>query len=387
MAHRNDPFVHIKGDLTTGVTGDNIGIRFDSSWAGLTATPPAKGVTSEAADDMPSRLLVPEYVKVFKLLDDQGDATGRSDSDIYPEHEVSSLQDLGRAARVVVNSCFGPLATECADGVLFRNLHHRIKTPEDFAVFWEACLEGKDGWAPAAYCSFAKERSKLGGVDLVTNFPPEQVLNCHNEMAYNPHPPGRIAFFCMQDAAEGGETILVRNADLSLTLSSEIQDLVKQHGGIMYRRTYHDRNNNVEVSGPQVSWQDKCGTEERDEAVRFFTDIGIAAEDVYFNDEGALIAQNIHSGFNNDGNWFNILYMGVFKLADGTSIPPELLLKLKSDKWKPARALKLRPGDWLVLNNLTVQHGRLPFKNTPDQQRTILTVYTSEVASRDLATA
>jgi hypothetical protein len=375
MAHRNDPFVQIEGGLT-GVSGDNIGIRFDPSWIGLTATPPSEGVTPEAADDMPSRLLVPEYVKVFKLLDDQGDATGSSDSDICREDEVSALQDLGRAARVLVNSCSGPLATQCADGVLFSNLHYRIKTAEDFSVFWEACLEGEDGWVPAVYLPFAKGRPKLGGVDLVTNFPPEDVVNCHNEMVYNPRPPGRIAFFCIQDAVEGGETILVKNADLSLSVSSELQDLVKHHGGILYRRTYHDRSSNVEVSGHQLSWQDKCGTEDRDEAVRFFTDIGIASKDVYFNDEGALIAENIQSGFNNDGNWFNILYFGAFKLADGTSVPPELLLKLKRDKWKHARALKLRPGDFLVLNNLTVQHGRLPFKNTPDQQRTILTVYT-----------
>jgi hypothetical protein len=146
----------------------------------------------------------------------------------------------------------------------------------------------------------------------------------------------------------------------------------------MYRRTYHDRSNKAEVSRPSymMSWQDQCGTEDRDEAVRFFTDIGIAAEDVYFDDEGALIAQNIHSGFNNDGNWFNILDTGVYKLADGTSVPPELMLNLKRDRWKHVRALKLLTGDWLVLNNLTVQHGRLPFKNSPDQQRTILTVYT-----------
>jgi hypothetical protein len=372
MAHRNDPFVHIKGDLN-GVGGGNNGIRFDASWAGLlTATTPAEGVTSEeAADDMPSRLLVPEYVKVFKY-DEGHAATGRSD--ICPQE--TSLQDLGRAARVVVDSCFGPVATRFADGVLFRNLHRRIKTPGDFAVFWEACLEGQDGWTPAAYVPFGKQRSKVGGVDLVTNFPPEMALSCHNEMVYNPRPPSRIAFFCLHDAAEGGETILVKNTELSLSISSEIQDLVKQHGGILYRRTYHDRSNNAEVSREGISWQDKCGTEDGDEALRFFTDIGIAPEDVYFNDEGALIAQNIQSGFNNDSNWFNLLSLGVFTLADGTSVPPELLLKLRRDEWKPVRALKLHPGDWLVLNNLTAQHGRLPFKNTADQQRTILTVYT-----------
>jgi hypothetical protein len=408
MAHRNN-------DLFARVTSfvPNNSIPFDPSWASLQAVPasptspaieadgatlpvpatqpPAEagGVTSEAAianadDDMhmhmqelPSRLVPPEYVKVFNYNqgdDADADATGSA----RRSAEETSLQDLGRAARKVVNS-------NCADGgVLFRNLHHRIKTPEDFAVFWKACMgiegedEDKERWAPAAYIPFGKLRSKVGGVDLVTAFPPEMTLDCHNEMAYNPRPPGKIAFFCLQEAVEGGETIVIKNSDLSLSIGNEIQDLVKKHGGIMYRRKYHDRSNTEEVSKPyQISWQDKCGTEDKDEAIRFFMDIGFAApDDVYFNDEGALIAKNIHSGFNDDGHWFNIADMGVMPLADGTIIPPEMLLKIKRNKWKQVRALKLLAGDWLVLNNLAVQHGRLPFKNSNEQKRTILTVYT-----------
>jgi hypothetical protein len=362
MAHRNN-------DLFVRVTSfpSNNGIPFDPSWASLPV--PAEGVTSDAVatdanmhihDMLPSRLVPPEYVKVFEY-DQAGD---------------SSLQDLGRAARKVVNS-------NCGDGgVLFRNLHHRIKTPEDFATFWEACMgiedEDEERWAPAAYTAFGKPRSKLGGVDLVLALPPEMTVGCHNEMPYNPRTPGRIAFYCLQEAVEGGETILIKNSDLSLSISSEIQDLVKQHGGFMYRRKYHDRSNTEEVSKPfQISWQEKCETEDKDEAVKFFTDIGFAApDDVYFNDEGALIAKNIKSGFNDDGHWSNMVDMTVMPLADGAMVPPEMLLKIKRDKWKHVSALKLLAGDWLVLNNLTVQHGRLPFKNSDDQKRTILTVYT-----------
>jgi hypothetical protein len=366
MAHRNnDLFVRVTSSLPS-----NNGIPFDPLWASLPATSPAEaGVSceakSDAADDMhmhlPSRLVPPEYIKVFEY--DRG-------------REKTSLQDLGKAAREVVNS-------NCGDGgVLFRNLRHRIKTPEDFATFWEACMgiesEDEDRWAPAAYIAFGKPRSKVGGVDLVTALPPEMTLGCHNEMAYNPRTPGRIAFFCLQEAVEGGETILIKNADLSLSIPSEIQDFVKQHGGFMYRRKYHDRSNSEETSKPyQISWQEKCETEDKDEAIRFFTDIGFAApDDVYFNDEGALIAKNIKSGFNDDGHWSNMVDMVAMPLVDGTMVPPDMLLKIKRDKWKHVSALKLLAGDWLVLNNLTVQHGRVPFKNSDDQKRTILTVYT-----------
>lgn len=64
------------------------------------------------------------------------------------------------------------------------------------------------------------------------------------------------------------------------------------------------------------------------------------------------------------------------KLADGKSVPPAMLQRLKLDEWKAAHAMKMRPGDWLVLNNRAVQHGRLPFADGPEQKRTVVTVYT-----------
>tara|TARA_B100000795_G_scaffold22043_1_gene14690 strand:+ start:1862 stop:2026 length:165 start_codon:yes stop_codon:yes gene_type:complete len=53
-----------------------------------------------------------------------------------------------------------------------------------------------------------------------------------------------------------------------------------------------------------------------------------------------------------------------------------MLQRLKLDEWKAAHAMKMRPGDWLVLNNRAVQHGRLPFADGPEQKRTVVTVYT-----------
>ena len=53
-----------------------------------------------------------------------------------------------------------------------------------------------------------------------------------------------------------------------------------------------------------------------------------------------------------------------------------MIQRLKLDERKAAHALKLRPGDWLVLNNRAVQHGRLPFADGPAQKRTIGAVYT-----------
>ncbi len=96
---------------------------------------------------------------------------------------------------------------------------------------------------------------------------------------------------------------------------------------------------------------------------------------MHFDDAGTLVVENVRSGFV-DARWFSILSMGIFKLADGASVPPAMIQRLKLDEWKAAHALKLRPGDWLVLNNRAVQHGRLPFADAPAQKRTIGAVYT-----------
>ena len=47
---------------------------------------------------------------------------------------------------------------------------------------------------------------------------------------------------------------------------------------------------------------------------------------------------------------------------------------LNDGSWYAAHALKLQPGDWIVLNNRAVQHGQLPFVDSSEKKRTILTV-------------
>lgn len=376
-------FVHVEQGLAAE-SSDNescSSIRpFDTSWI--------KGIkkwllvdvdtSTDDADlsDLPSHLPLPTFVQVFEYNDTS------STTDNLAENDNDNLKQMGRAAREIVDSSLG------ADVVLFRNLSRRVRNAKDFATFWEGCLDGPDGWKPAKYAPFGPQRAMLNGVDLVTPFPPQMALSGHNEMVYNPREPGRVAFFCLQNALEGGETILTRNTDLTKLVSSDLKRMVVEHGGILYRREYSDGNKVLEAEQTEskkrigISWQDKTGTKDRDGAIKFFTDIGFAEEGVYFNDNGSLVAQNIRSGFIDSPHeeeqklWFNILSLGVFKLADGTTVPPKILAQLAKDEWKAAHALKLRPGDWIVINNRAVQHGRLPFVDSDEQKRTILTVYT-----------
>lgn len=47
----------------------------------------------------------------------------------------------------------------------------------------------------------------------------------------------------------------------------------------------------------------------------------------------------------------------------------------------PNPPTQLRPGDWIMLDNLRVQHGRLPYEADPKQKRVLLTVYTTPLPS------
>lgn len=167
------------------------------------------------------------------------------------------------------------------DALLLRNMTF-ISTSKDFSVFWKSCSASMD---PVYYNTFGPDREQDNGIDLATNFPPNILLSCHNEMAYNPQPPGKFALFCLQDAFEGGETILAKNSILTKMISMEVKEFTKAHGGVAYVRKYHDADKPVtsHQKGSSMSWQDKCRTGDIAAARLYFLDLGFKDEDIQFD--------------------------------------------------------------------------------------------------------
>eukprot|EP00985_Skeletonema_marinoi_P019089 scaffold10833_cov114-Skeletonema_marinoi.AAC.2 len=363
--------------------GGEVVVPFDTSWLPteiLSAVAAAETLLDKKEENdnaasscassttvLPDHLSPPMFVDVF----DYNDLSYNVENDGVGKEE--SLSQLGREARSIIDDALDTkrnsedVEDSTINAVLFRGLSNCIQTAQDFKKFWSGCIDGAEGQNEMTYVPFGKGRNTLDGVDLVTPFPPSMALKCHNEMSYNPRPAGRIAFYCLEAASKGGETILARNADLTKYVSTELQQFVKEHGGILYRREYYDERRNPNPSSDihrhMGSWQKKTGTNDEKDAIK-----------------GTLIVENVHPGVIKDDDdrevWFNVLYMGLFKLADGISIPSDMLQQLMLDEWRAVHVLKLHPGDWIVLNNQSVQHGRLPFVDGPDQKRTILTVYT-----------
>jgi hypothetical protein len=239
------------------------------------------------------------------------------------------LPEWGNAAGIIIDEV---LNRNGGGALLLRNLTF-ITTPKEFSLFWKSCCNSSASMEPAVYVSFGANREQEDGLDLATNIPAQNLLPCHNEMAYNPQPPTKIGLFCLQDAFEGGESLLAKNNILTKTIPTEVKEFTKKHQGVLYVRKYHDADKPVtsHQEGSFMSWQEKCqtGSNGKAAAVSFFLDLGFKEEDISFDSDNNLIVTFIHSGFiiGDDGeeNWFNIVDTGMITAADGTPYPKELI--------------------------------------------------------------
>lgn len=180
------------------------------------------------------------------------------------------------------------------------------------------------------------------------------------------------------------------------------------------------------MQGPfSMSWQARCGLDDsakRADAEAYWLANGFSSRHFSWDDENTLTVANTTTGFtppqgaavgapfpgghseftttaelassmggdvagitssaqrgrdNAGGDWFNIvmnLPPGMVKAADGSDIPAELIRMHGLEAWHKNYAVKLRAGDLLMLDNLRVQHGRLPFANGDGAKRKMVTL-------------
>ncbi|KAG8460285.1 hypothetical protein KFE25_011776 [Diacronema lutheri] len=342
-----------KGKGGGGKGGGGFGAPAPSSQQPLRCEPPPAG-----------------FVTVLRASTDGAAAAAESDE---------GLRALGEAARRRIDELL-----PASGAVLVRGLP--MRTADAFSQFWRGVREAPPALVEGRYCSMGPStgRAQLAGIDLATNVPPEFLLLCHNELCYNPLTVGTIALYCVAPAPVGGETLVARNEALARSHSDAVRAFVDEHGGLLYERAYYDANHkHVITSGATGSWQDKCGLPRdapRSGAEAFFAAMGFAREQLHWDDDGGLVVRNVHPGYRVDPltgerSWWNIAHTGSVKAADGTPFPKRLVAEVQRTGWAHTYAFKLLAGDWLVLDNLRVQHGRLPYFADPSRPRCLLTVY------------
>ena len=179
------------------------------------------------------------------------------------------------------------------------------------------------------------------------------------------------------------------------------------------------------IQGPfSVTWQARCGlpdTAPRAHAEAYWQEHGFTSTHVAWDADNSLVVSNVTTGFTPPegamvgapfpggytefsssaelvsavggpssqaagvkecestvaADWFNVVTSmppGFVKTADGADIPVELLQTHMREAWHKNYAVMLRAGDLLMLDNLRVQHGRLPFANSEDHQTKMVTL-------------
>ena len=118
------------------------------------------------------------------------------------------------------------------------------------------------------YGSTPRQREK-GGVYTSTEYPPDQTIPQHNEMAYARQWPMKLWFFCPVPAASGGQTPLADSRRVFGRLDPTLRARFAEHG-VEYIRNYG--------SGIDLPWQQVFETNDRGAVERTCHEMGISFE-------------------------------------------------------------------------------------------------------------
>jgi alpha-ketoglutarate-dependent taurine dioxygenase len=239
-------------------------------------------------------------------------------------------------------------------------------------------------------------RTKLGrGVYTSTEYPPEYFISLHNELSYSARWPGRLFFCCVTPPNEGGETALTDSRALLLALPEPLVDEFRRKQ-VRYIRNLHGGKG----FGP--SWQKTFETPERSVVEEYARESGL---DLDWLTDGTARLTNVRPAtarhpLTGEELWFNqadqfhpsthpepvyrsmiALYKGRehqlpqnATFGDGGAIPLAHLNAIRETTRARLALFQWQKGDLLMVDNMLMAHGRMPFKGP----RKILVSMTAE---------
>jgi alpha-ketoglutarate-dependent taurine dioxygenase len=258
-------------------------------------------------------------------------------------------------------------------GLLFRDFN--VKTTPDF----EQLIVAVSGEL-LEYSYRSTPRSQVSGrIYTSTEYPADQSIPMHNEMAYTRSWPMKIWFFCVKAAEQGGETPIADSRNVYKRIDPAIRERFVDKGGVMYVRNYG--------KGIDLPWQDVFQTDDKAEAEQFCRNAGI--EYAWKGDDQLrtrqvcqAVAQHPTTG---EMVWFNQAHlfhisslheevrealMATFKeeelprntyYGDGSAIEPAVLDEIRQVYEQETVAFPWHEGDIMLLDNMLTAHGRMPF--------------------------
>jgi alpha-ketoglutarate-dependent taurine dioxygenase len=205
-------------------------------------------------------------------------------------------------------------------------------------------------------------------------------LSPHNEMAYLPDYPRKVFFFCESAALHGGEVPI---NDIRETMKIIPENIRQAFRALGIR--YH-RNLPRAPSGGEMGWVDTFGTGDQgrveqhliesnytyqwrdDDGLRYYyhRDAFIAhpetGEELWFNQVTELHCSYWRSHPDFPGDLPDHEYPATTTYGDGAAIAEDQISFLRGALWQTTRAVRMRRGDVLALDNQVLQHGRVAFE-------------------------
>jgi alpha-ketoglutarate-dependent taurine dioxygenase len=275
--------------------------------------------------------------------------------------------------------------------ILFRGFG--LRTAEEFQAAAAACF----GDVLRPYVGGISPRAQVTtGVYESTRFPTYLRIPQHNEMSYLPDPPRALVFFCEIVPGSGGETPLADSRVIYERIPADIRDRFEQEGIRYFRYLYGPRWNPVNrlfnrISELHTSWMEAFATRDRavvervcseqggsvlwdwEQSARIINDLPPArlhpetGEKVWFNQAASFLATPESTGL---PRW--LLYSAAHPfpqrrpfhatLGNGEPITHSQVNRINAAIEGATVRFTWQRGDFLLVDNYLVSHGRMPYK-------------------------
>jgi len=216
-----------------------------------------------------------------------------------------------------------------------------------------------------------------GRIYTSTEYPAHQTIPQHNEMSYSRRWPMILGFYCVEPAAEGGETPLADSRQVFERLNPDLRDRFMRKE-IMYVRNYGQ--------SLDLPWQDVFQTGDRAVVEDYCRDAGIELEwregdRLRTRQVCQAVASHPQTGARvwfNQAHLFHISHLpGELRqslldaagelprdasFGDGSPISEPDLAEIRAAYDAETIAFPWQKGDVLVVDNMLVAHGRRPYR-------------------------
>ncbi|MBV9993779.1 MAG: TauD/TfdA family dioxygenase [Caulobacteraceae bacterium] len=254
------------------------------------------------------------------------------------------------------------------------------------------------------YAAGAAPRANIQGrVFEATRSPPEVSITLHQEMAYLPAFPSRLAFFCNHAPDSGGETLIGDVRRFEALVSQRFRGEVEARG-VRYVRSFRSPDFAVEeprLEGLYKTWAEAFST---DDPVKVEAECAAMGLECVWNADGGVSVRYDSPGFvrhpvTGRQLWFNQIatqtmtdatygpeVMGAFRrlsgaehplpyvttFADGGPIAEADVAAVRQTLAGLQVAFPWRQGDLMLIDNFLTFHGRSPYAGRRDVQVALL---------------